>query len=96
MVDNWQLIHYISCISISVTGVAAGHTHIHGKGILHNDVKTDNIALGDCLPANKETPVAGVWPTIVDFGKACPSKHGKKCVFWAVIRERCIRVAIAT
>ena len=64
---------------ISFAGVAAGLTHIHGKGILHNDIKADNIALGDCLPASK-TPVAQFWPTVIDFGKACPSEMGKKYV----------------
>lgn len=71
---------YLCPVYIYVTGVAAGLTHIHEKGILHNDVKADNIALGDCLPASKEIPVAGVWPTIIDFGKACPSKKGKKYI----------------
>ena len=27
-----------------------------------------------------ETPVAQFWPTIIDFGKACPSEMGKKDV----------------
>ena len=64
---------------IYFAGVAAGLTHIHGKGILHNHIKADNIALGDCLPTS-EIPVAQFWPTIIDFGKACPSEMGKKYV----------------
>ena len=62
---------------IYFAGVAAGLTHIQGKDILHNDIKADNIALGDCLPTI-EIPAAQFWPTIIDFGKACPSEMGKK------------------
>ena len=58
-------------------GVAEGLSHMHSQGVLHNDVKADNVALSDCLPKCKENPTK-FWPTIVDFGKACPFNGGKK------------------
>ena len=58
-------------------GVAEGLLHVHGQGVLHNDLKADNVALSDCLPECKENPTK-FWPTIIDFGKACPSDRGKK------------------
>ena len=65
-------IHF-SCL----LGVAKGLLHIHSKHILHNDLKADNIALTDCLPACNGT-LAHLWPIIIDFNKACPSSKGKK------------------
>ena len=58
-------------------GVAKGLLHIHSKHILHNDLKADNIALTDWLPACNGTP-AHLWPIIIDFNKACSSSKGKK------------------
>ena len=58
-------------------GVAEGVSHMHGQGVLHNDVKADNVALSDCSPKCKENPTKS-WPTIIDFSKACPFNGGKK------------------
>lgn len=61
----------------ATAGVAEGLLHIYNKGVLHNDIKADNVALSDCTPACKEhTPK--FWPTIIDFGKACPVNNGKR------------------
>ena len=59
------------------TGVAEGLSHIHNKGVLHNDIKADNVALSDCTPKCKDY-TAQFWPTIIDFGKACPADKGKR------------------
>jgi len=61
-------------------GIANGLSHIHLKGILHNDLKSNNIALSDCVPqaAKQTSQKLELWPTIIDFSKACPEKDGKK------------------
>ena len=82
-----QLAFKAGCIYTSFAGIAAGLSHIHGKGILHNDLKADNVALSDCLPASNEAPVPRLWPTIVDFGKACPSEKGKMYVLGSRQKE---------
>ena len=53
---------------------------IHLQGILQNDLKTNNIALSDCVPqaAKRTSKKLELWPTTVDFSKACPKKDGKK------------------
>lgn len=68
----YNIIHLTHCI-----GVAEGLLHIHSLGVLHNDIKADNVALSDCTPECKEHP-APLWPTIIDFGKACPATKGKR------------------
>lgn len=47
-------------------GIINGLCYIHAKNILHNDIKEDNVV----LHANEAI--------IVDFGKACLAKDGKK------------------
>lgn len=68
------------------TGVAEGLSYVHSKNILHNDVKADNVALSDCLPACDNAPT-NLWPTLVDFSKACPSSKGKKYTLLPQQRE---------
>ena len=43
--------------------------YIHGEGILHNDIKSDNIVF---YAENTELK-----PVLVDFGKACPINEGE-------------------
>lgn len=62
---------------LHTVGVAEGLLHIHSLSVLHNDIKADNVALSDCTPECKEHP-AQLWPTIIDFGKACPATKGKR------------------
>ena len=47
---------------------------------MHNDLKSNNIALSDCVPqaAKPTSKKLGLWPTIIDFSKACPEGDGKK------------------
>lgn len=61
----------------TLTGVANGLAHIHAQGVLHNDLKSDNIVLTDCTPAASKSVSQKLWPIIVDFSKACPEDDGK-------------------
>lgn len=67
-------------IFLPFIGIANGLSHIHLQGILHNDLKSNNIALSDCVPqaAKRTSKKLQLWPTIIDFSKACPKKDGKK------------------
>lgn len=58
-----------------LVGVCNGLKTIHQKGYLHNDLKSDNIVLSDCIPECKKPPP--VWPIIIDFGKARAIKNPK-------------------
>ena len=51
--------------------VSNGLNFVHNKGFLHNDLKLDNIVLGNSV----SKPLKAY---IIDFGKACLSDHGKK------------------
>ena len=72
-----QCSSYIIASNLHAVGVAEGLLHIHSIGVLHNDIKADNVALSDCTPECKEHP-ARWWPTIIDFGKACPVSKAKR------------------
>lgn len=52
-------------------GIISGINYIHGNGIIHNDIKEDNVLIdqdyNDCWK-----------PVIIDFGKACLESSGKK------------------
>ena len=50
---------------------------LHAQGVLHNDLKSDNIVLTDCTPATSKSVRQKLWPIIVDFNKACPEDDGK-------------------
>ena len=50
--------------------VANGLNFIHAKSVLHNDLKLDNIVLGESC----SRPIRAY---IVDFGKACKLEDGK-------------------
>lgn len=54
--------------------VCHGLTTIDTKGYLHNDLKSDNVVLSDCLPMSKHAP--SLWP-VIDFGKARSMKFPK-------------------
>ena len=41
-------------------GVAEGLSHMHSQGVLHNDVKADNVALSDCQNARKILQSSGL------------------------------------
>ena len=77
------MLYYINHALINVAsflhaiGVAEGLLHIHSLGVLHNDIKADNVALSDCTPECKDRP-ARWWPTIIDFGKASPATKAKR------------------
>ena len=45
--------------------------YIHTKGFLHNDLKLDNVVLGNTVSEKFR-------PFIIDFGKACQSDCGRK------------------
>jgi len=51
-------------------GVSRGLLHIHIKGYLHNDLKTDNAVI-DFIDGQPS-------PVIIDFGKSCKVQLGKK------------------
>ena len=58
-------------------GILKGIQHMHRRGILHNDIKGDNVVLTDNLPHN--TPAdQHLWPIIIDFNKASPVHAAKK------------------
>lgn len=66
---NFKLNPQLACqILIDITN---GLNHIHTLGFLHNDIKLDNIVLGESC----SRPVRGY---IVDFGKACKSSEGRQ------------------
>jgi serine/threonine protein kinase len=44
--------------------------HVHKSGILHNDIKLNNVILGGST--------AGATPYLIDFGKACRITEGKR------------------
>ena len=44
--------------------------YMHARGILHNDLKTNNIVL-------EERDGTGLSPVVIDFGKACLLEHGR-------------------
>lgn len=71
---------------IYTIGVAEGLAFIHSKSILHNDLKADNIVLSDCSPVSEE-PLMKLWPTIVDFSKACPTNKAKRYTLLTHQRE---------
>lgn len=60
-------------------GIANGISFIHAQRALHNDLKCDNIVLSDHIPqGNGKKQKVKLWPTIIDFSKACPEEDGKK------------------
>ena len=48
-----------------------GIKHVHASGFLHNDLKLDNVVVGNSLSGKLK-------PYIINFGKACPIAKGKK------------------
>ena len=47
---------------------------------MHNDLKSNNIALSNCVPQGiiQASKKLQLWPTIVDFSKACPEEDAKQ------------------
>lgn len=58
------------CIDMLIS-LCKGLQHVHASGFLHNDLKLDNIVVGNSLSGKLK-------PYIIDFGKACPIAKGKK------------------
>ena len=54
-----------------VVQLCNGMKYIHDQSILHNDLKLDNVVIGETI--NK-----CIRAYIVDFGKACPLSQGKQ------------------
>ena len=54
-----------------VLGIIFGINYIHEKGIIHNDIKEDNIVLD--IDHNGDFKAV-----LIDFGKACTDGFGKK------------------
>ena len=57
------------CIDM-LTNLCKGLQHVHASGFLHNDLKLDNMVVGNSL--------SGKLKLYNDFGKACPIVKGKK------------------
>ena len=55
------------CTNILIN-LCKGVQYIHNMTFLHNDLKLDNVVIGDTLSGK----------LIIDFGKACPVSKGKK------------------
>ena len=51
--------------------IVKGLLHVHSKGYLHNDLKSDNIVLGGSYSRS-------IKAYIIDFGKACKATDGKQ------------------
>ncbi len=65
-------ISFNSALALQVLlDVSRGLLSIHASGVLHNDIKLDNIALG-----NSATRTLKAY--IIDFGKACLTGNGRK------------------
>lgn len=58
-----------------VKGTVQGVDHMHQKGLLHNDLKTDNVMISSSPKDPKQ-----VQPKLVDFGLATPTGQQKKQV----------------
>ena len=58
------------CTNILIN-LCKGVQYIHNMTFLHNDLKLDNVVIGDTLSGKLK-------PYIIDFGKACPVSKGKK------------------
>lgn len=54
-----------------LVGVCKGLKYIHEKGFLHNDLKLDNVVLGNSISKM-------YLPYIIDFGKSCRIASGKR------------------
>ena len=54
-----------------VVQVCDGLRYVHGKGFLQNDLKLDNVVIGESLTQS-------VRAYIIDFGKACLLANGKR------------------
>ena len=67
-------------------GICNGLGAIHSKGYLHNDLKSNNIVLNNCMPYSNYTP--HVWPIIIDFGKARPIDSPQKYKLSRVEQEQ--------
>lgn len=58
------------CVDMLRT-LCKGLQYVHTSGVLHNDLKLDNVVVGNSLSGTLK-------PYIIDFGKACPIIKGKK------------------
>jgi serine/threonine protein kinase len=69
--ENLRLISFSSqqCSDMLVD-LCRGVQYVHSSGFLHNDLKLDNVVLGNSLSGKLK-------PYIIDFGKACPVTKGR-------------------
>ena len=69
--ENLQLTSFSpqQCSDVLV-GLCSGVQYVHTSGFLHNDLKLDNVVLGNSLSGNLK-------PYIIDFGKACLITKGR-------------------
>ena len=67
--DSLQLSRQ-QCVDMLIS-LCKGLQHVHTSGFLHNDLKLDNVVVGNSFSGKPK-------PYIIDFGKACPIAKGKK------------------